>query len=258
MGFYPTIWAKVEKPAPRYLLRLAMMESILDGLPSSANSILEVGPGRGDVAGYLHGTRPQARLTLCDSSEPARNHLRQRFQNSKRIELVEDLTALAADSFDVVMAFEVLEHIEDDVGFVQELLAPLRPGGTLVVSVPAYMKKWQHQDEWAGHVRRYEYTELIDLLAGVGVEQPLISDFGFPFMNLIQPLKFVYYRAANKETTELSDSVKTAASGVSRSPAVSLLSSVALPVLALFSKVQLPFRNRRLGDGFILVGTYRD
>lgn len=255
MKIFPTVWKTVEKPAPRYLLRLAMIERMLLDLPDKTQSVLEVGPGRGDIADFLHLARPSANLVLCENSEQAHEHLLDRFKGTPGISIVSELRDIEKETFDVVMLFEVLEHIEDDAGFLTHLLAPLRPGGTLILSVPAYMKKWQHQDEWAGHVRRYEYNEIIERLAQAGVECSKVHDFGFPFMSLIQPLKHVYYRMATRSGTTQSTAEKTAASGVDRSALVSILSALVKPVLSVFAVAQLPFRNRRLGDGFVVVGT---
>lgn len=71
---------------------------------------------------------------------------------------------------DLVVAFDVLEHIDDDTGVVAHLRRALRPGGTLLVAVPAGMRNWSAHDEAVGHVRRYERGPLHDLLTGGGFE----------------------------------------------------------------------------------------
>jgi hypothetical protein len=53
------------------------------------------------------------------------------------------------------MAFDVLEHIEDDRGALRELRRVVRPDGALVVTVPAYRWLWSQHDETHHHVRRY-------------------------------------------------------------------------------------------------------
>lgn len=63
-------------------------------------------------------------------------------------------------SFDLVALFEVLEHIEDDVGMLNELARITRQGGWLVASVPMRMKNYTAWDDFSGHVRRYEHDEL--------------------------------------------------------------------------------------------------
>jgi SAM-dependent methyltransferase len=81
-----------------------------------------------------------------------------------------DATALplAASSLDLVVAFDVLEHIEDDKAAAEAVYAALRPEGTFLVAVPADPKLWSAHDVAVSHVRRYTRPELLDLLTGAG------------------------------------------------------------------------------------------
>ncbi len=72
-------------------------------------------------------------------------------------------------SVDLVVAFDVLEHLEDDAAAVAEVRRVLRPGGTYLVAVPADMTLWSAHDEAVGHVRRYARAELLDLVASRGL-----------------------------------------------------------------------------------------
>ncbi|MGB9376444.1 MAG: class I SAM-dependent methyltransferase [Mycobacteriales bacterium] len=83
-----------------------------------------------------------------------------------------DGTALPmkAGSVDLVVAFDVLEHIEDDHAAAAEIARILRPGGTLLVAVPCDMALWSAHDEAVGHVRRYDRDGLRDLIAATGME----------------------------------------------------------------------------------------
>src|SRR3546814_6549126 len=62
------------------------------------------------------------------------------------------------------MAFEVLEHIEDDHAALRQWLGWLKPGGILLMSVPAHPSQWNAADVWAGHFRRYRKRELLGLV----------------------------------------------------------------------------------------------
>ncbi len=81
-----------------------------------------------------------------------------------------DATALpyADDVLDLVVAFDVLEHIEDDDAAVREIRRVLRPGGLVLIAVPADPRLWSAHDEAVGHVRRYTRVELGDLFARHG------------------------------------------------------------------------------------------
>ncbi|MEV6867970.1 class I SAM-dependent methyltransferase [Streptosporangium subroseum] len=71
--------------------------------------------------------------------------------------------------FDLVLAFDVLEHIEEDDRAVHELVRVLRPGGTALITVPCDMALWSAHDVASGHVRRYTRDGLRTLLAGQGL-----------------------------------------------------------------------------------------
>jgi SAM-dependent methyltransferase len=70
---------------------------------------------------------------------------------------------------DLVVAFDVLEHIEDDVAAAGEIARVLRPGGTLLVAVPCDMELWSAHDVASGHHRRYTRETLRSLLLGAGL-----------------------------------------------------------------------------------------
>jgi SAM-dependent methyltransferase len=70
--------------------------------------------------------------------------------------------------FDLVTAFEVLEHVEDDGKAAAECFRVLKAGGHAVFTVPADMKLWSSHDVAVNHVRRYERDEFRKLLEGAG------------------------------------------------------------------------------------------
>ena len=73
-------------------------------------------------------------------------------------------------TFDVVAAFDVIEHCDPEGRAVSELARVLRPGGRLLVSVPAYQWAWSDHDVRAGHHRRYTRPRLVAALEGQGLE----------------------------------------------------------------------------------------
>ena len=75
---------------------------------------------------------------------------------------------LAPASLDLVVAFDVLEHLEDDKAAAAGVFEALRPGGTFLVAVPADPRLWSAHDDAVGHVRRYTRETLTDLLASAG------------------------------------------------------------------------------------------
>jgi SAM-dependent methyltransferase len=81
-----------------------------------------------------------------------------------------DATAMpiADGALGLVVAYDVLEHIEDDAAAAREFLRCLRPGGRLLVAVPADMRLWSAHDEAVDHVRRYERDELLAVIEDAG------------------------------------------------------------------------------------------
>ena len=77
-----------------------------------------------------------------------------------------DATSLpvADSSLDLVVAFDLLEHLHDDDAAVAEVHRVLRPGGTYLVAVPADPRLWSDHDEAVDHVRRYTRSGLVDLV----------------------------------------------------------------------------------------------
>jgi SAM-dependent methyltransferase len=73
-------------------------------------------------------------------------------------------------SFDLAVCLDVIEHIPDDVGALRELRRVVAPGGTLVVTVPAYQWLWSGHDEINQHQRRYNRSGLLRAARAAGWE----------------------------------------------------------------------------------------
>lgn len=74
------------------------------------------------------------------------------------------------DEFDVIGAFDVLEHIEEDEQVLEQIHAALKPRGIMLLTVPQHAWLWSVVDEYACHVRRYSAKELHAKVAGAGFE----------------------------------------------------------------------------------------
>ena len=86
--------------------------------------------------------------------------------------------------FDVIGAFDVVEHIEDDVGVLRRLRDMLQPGGTLLLTVPANPRLWSYFDIAAQHKRRYRPADLRRKLGDAG----FTVDYLTYFMAVLQPI----------------------------------------------------------------------
>jgi SAM-dependent methyltransferase len=96
------------------------------------------------------------------------------------------------NSFDLVTMLDVLEHIDDDQGTLRDIYRVLRPGGVLMVAVPAYRFLWGPQDEISHHKRRYIAPEIRRLLKQAGFRVLRLSYFNtllFPIISLVRLLR---------------------------------------------------------------------
>ncbi|MCC2545879.1 class I SAM-dependent methyltransferase [Hymenobacter sp. BT175] len=145
-------------------------------VPSDA-AILEIGCSGGPLllalrkAGYHN-------LTGIDLSEKgialaqARGFSNVSVMDGARLEF-------ADNSFDLVIASDVLEHIEDDAQALREWQRVLRPGGRLIVFVPAFPFLWSRHDEVNYHFRRYTGTDLRKVLTTARLQVERLSYWNF-------------------------------------------------------------------------------
>jgi SAM-dependent methyltransferase len=81
----------------------------------------------------------------------------------------------AEGSFDAVILADILEHVEDDASAAAAAARLLRPGGVMIVTVPAFPALWSSWDEMHGHKRRYTAKRLKAALGGAGLHIELVS-----------------------------------------------------------------------------------
>jgi SAM-dependent methyltransferase len=106
-----------------------------------------------------------------------------------------DATALPVDdaSLDLVVAFDVLEHIVDHDTAVAEVHRALRPGGTFLIAVPADPKLWSDHDVAVDHVRRYTRQTLREVLERNGFEVASMTSWNV----LLRPVVALRRRTAS-------------------------------------------------------------
>jgi len=113
------------------------------------SEIIDFGSGSGVIARHLVDLG--FKVLAADISVPALAACRQRGLNT--LDLNNDWPAPAIA--DCVLACDVLEHVEDDLGLLRKLKLTLRPAGLLIAAVPAYDFLWSGEDYISNHVRRY-------------------------------------------------------------------------------------------------------
>lgn len=107
------------------------------------------------------------------------------------------------ESFDLVTLLALVEHVEDDIGVLQEAARVCRPEGIVMVNVPAYQFLWTDHDEANRHVRRYRARELKQKARAAGLEAVAVSyanTFLFPVAFVTRLLQRVQQRMVRKGT----------------------------------------------------------
>lgn len=137
--------------------------------------VLEVGCGIGGVIAALRQF-PNLRLTGSEIYLQGLRYARAKMPDIEFIQL--DATDIPFQcAFDVVGAFDVLEHIQDDEKAMSEVAHALRPDGLFIVTVPQYPWLWSTLDELVHHKRRYRKMELLAKLDRAGFEVIYLTSF---------------------------------------------------------------------------------
>ena len=136
--------------------------------------ILEIGCGTG------HNLEMLGQFGTVEATElepTARGIASKRLGRAVLPAALPDLGMFDPDRFDLVALLDVLEHVEDDVGALAAIHARLRPGGSLLITVPANRWMWSAHDAAHHHHRRYTRSGLKALLKGAGYDITTLSHF---------------------------------------------------------------------------------
>ncbi|MBN2329537.1 MAG: class I SAM-dependent methyltransferase [Candidatus Omnitrophica bacterium] len=149
----------------------------------SKSDILEYGCGTGCTLSSLSGC---ADVYGMDASPKALDYCRKRgLTRLHRIDAQQPLPEANPfhASFDLILLLDVLEHLDDEIAVLQILRAWLKPGGSLIVSVPAFPCLWSGEDVVSHHRRRYTKKSLRRTLRRAGfhtVRETYFNFFLFP------------------------------------------------------------------------------
>ena len=159
--------------------------------------------------------------------------------------------ALGPEQFDLVCAFEVLEHLEDDAAAVRQWAARLQPGGWLLLSVPAHQRRYGPADELVGHFRRYDPVAMAGLLARCGLTDIEVRQYGFPLGYALEAGRNLIGRRRLAAAPAGSVAERTAASGRLLQPASRTRDTATRYGTAPFRLLQRSFPGTGTGTGLV-------
>lgn len=137
-------------------------------MPSAQAVIMEIGCSSGFLIRDLAKEFPEAVIVGADVVKEPLYRLAKTLPGIPLIRFDLLQCPLPDQSVDVMVMLNVLEHIEDDVGALQKAFNLLKPGGSLIIEVPASPGLYDAYDVQLQHFRRYAASELQDKLTGVG------------------------------------------------------------------------------------------
>jgi SAM-dependent methyltransferase len=141
-----------------YRARAELLKAAVGRFVGEPRLVLDVGSADGPSIGWLRGRGQQVSLDIdprgLDTGGVCGSALALPF---------------ADDSFDVVAAFDVIEHCDPESAVLSELARVLTPQGRLLLSVPAYTWAWTRFDDINGHYRRYTRRRAIDAVGAAGL-----------------------------------------------------------------------------------------
>jgi len=164
---------------------LSLVKSLLS--PTGRSRILDVGCGMGAT---LEALQSLGDATGVDISPQAVEFARKRGCKDVRLVMTGELP-FSTGEFDLIVAMDVIEHIEDDVATLKDYHRLLAPGGILLLTVPAFKWLWSGHDDDNFHLRRYTRHALKTKLENSGFISPRLTYFCTLLFPLVASVRLI-------------------------------------------------------------------
>lgn len=178
-GFNPDLFARyaaIEANHFWFVGRNKILRGCMERYFPHSKNVLEIGCGTGFVLSNTRLCFPDAQLSGSDIFTEGLRFAKERVPSATLFQM--DACHIPfREEFDLIGAFDVLEHIEDDVGALRQIYQACRVGGGIVLTVPQHRWLWSNTDDYAHHKRRYTKAELIEKAQLVGFEIEFVSSF---------------------------------------------------------------------------------
>ncbi len=226
-------YASVEDKHWWFVARRKILQQVICRLSLPKNAqILEAGCGTG---GNLQMLSRYGEISAMELDETACQLANQRQITQVKRGSLPDNIPFASD-YDLILILDVIEHLDDDLSALKALYYKLKPGGYLLVTVPAYMFLWSEHDEINHHKRRYRLKTLKQVVKKAGYEISYGSYFNtflFPVVAIVRSLAKLLPKQNNNQIS--SDLV------VPSKPVNQILKSLFANERYLINKFPLPF-----------------
>lgn len=162
-----------------------------------ARTLLEIGCGTGYVLSGIHQRKGSLKLWGGDIYTEGLDYARKRVPQATFLQM--DASNIPfEDEFDVIGAFDVLEHSDEDHRILQEMFKATTPGGGILLTVPQHQWLWSSQDEMAFHKRRYSQADLAIKVRKAGFTIRRMTSF----ISLLFPLMVISRMISRRQKSE--------------------------------------------------------
>jgi len=179
-GFDPASFAalaEIEDSHFWFVARNELIVGLTNRYFANARSYLEIGCGNGAVLRAVAGSRKWDRITGSDLHPTGLAHARARLPPEVELVQMDARTIPVIETFDLIGAYDVVEHVADDEGVLRGLRRATRTGGGAIIAVPQHPSLWSRADEIGHHQRRYRFGELEAKLQRSGFDILFSSSF---------------------------------------------------------------------------------
>jgi hypothetical protein len=164
--------------------RFEVVRRVAEGYFQRAANVVEIGCGHGVVQRQVEDAFGKE-VVGFDLNEFA---LRQTLSRTSPVVCYDifDSAEEFRGRFDLLLLFDVLEHISNEDAFLDAIRFHAKPGATMLVHVPAFQSLWSRYDEAVGHQRRYSAGDLQKVAARVGMTVETWCYWGLPLIPLLE------------------------------------------------------------------------
>lgn len=173
-----------------FLARRRILKRLVERIvrPPKNAKILEIGCGTGHNLPML---KVFGRLEASELDRCARAVASKRLPRKVKEAKLPDLSMFKRNGYDLIALLDVLEHVPDDLASLRAIHMRLKPGGALLLTVPANPWMWSAHDAAHHHFRRYTKKQLKELFLRSGLEIQLLSYFNSLLFPLVAAARVV-------------------------------------------------------------------